>query len=72
MMLLTELNRAGKTIIMVTHENDIAAWAHRVVRLRDGKIESETRNEAPQNSIERVGQEASSAAWFSVPSTSEH
>ena len=31
-----ELNDAGKTIIMVTHENDIAAWAKRVIRMRDG------------------------------------
>ena len=45
MMLLTELNRAGKTIIMVTHENDIAAWARRVVRMRDGHVESDERNE---------------------------
>jgi putative ABC transport system ATP-binding protein len=45
MTLLTELNRAGKTIIMVTHENDIAAWARRVVRMRDGHIESDVRNE---------------------------
>jgi putative ABC transport system ATP-binding protein len=46
MALLTELNRAGKTIIMVTHENDIAAWARRVVRMRDGHIESDVRNDA--------------------------
>ena len=39
MALLTKLNDAGKTIIMVTHENDIAAWARRVVRMRDGHIE---------------------------------
>jgi len=45
MLLLTELNAAGKTIIMVTHENDIAAWAKRVVRMRDGVIESDTRND---------------------------
>src|SRR5437763_3251550 len=45
MQLLTELNRTGKTIIMVTHENDIAAWARRVVRMRDGHIESDQRNE---------------------------
>src|SRR5580704_3953499 len=45
MALLSELNRAGKTIIMVTHENDIAAWARRVVRMRDGRIESDVRNE---------------------------
>jgi putative ABC transport system ATP-binding protein len=47
MTMLTELNRAGKTIIMVTHENDIAAWARRVVRLRDGKVESDTRQDHP-------------------------
>ncbi|MFN4258752.1 MAG: ABC transporter ATP-binding protein [Gemmataceae bacterium] len=45
MELLTRLNQSGKTIIMVTHENDIADWARRVVRLRDGHIESDTRND---------------------------
>jgi putative ABC transport system ATP-binding protein len=45
MQMLRELNRAGKTIIMVTHENDIAAWARRVVRLRDGLVESDVRND---------------------------
>jgi putative ABC transport system ATP-binding protein len=45
MQLLQQLNRGGKTIIMVTHENDIAAWARRVVRMRDGHIESDMRNE---------------------------
>ncbi len=47
MQLLTELNRLGKTIIMVTHENDIAEWAHRVIRLRDGWVESDERNLQP-------------------------
>jgi putative ABC transport system ATP-binding protein len=45
MQTLRKLNEAGKTIIMVTHENDIAAWARRVVRLRDGQVESDTRND---------------------------
>jgi putative ABC transport system ATP-binding protein len=45
MRLLSKLNDDGKTIIMVTHENDIADWARRVVRMRDGHIESDTRNE---------------------------
>jgi putative ABC transport system ATP-binding protein len=45
MQLLTQLNKAGKTIIMVTHENDIAAWARRVVRMRDGHVESDVRND---------------------------
>ena len=40
MDLLEALNRAGRTIVMVTHENDIAERARRIVRLRDGKIES--------------------------------
>src|SRR5437588_4168048 len=44
MALLSKLNEAGKTIIMVTHENDIASWARRVVRMRDGHIESDERN----------------------------
>jgi putative ABC transport system ATP-binding protein len=38
MDLLDALNRAGRTIIMVTHEPSIAAHAHRVVRLRDGLV----------------------------------
>src|ERR1700720_1084372 len=45
MQLLRKLNEAGKTIIMVTHENDIAAWARRVVRMRDGHVESDVRND---------------------------
>src|SRR5713101_8048100 len=46
MVLLSELNEAGKTIIMVTHESDIAAWAKRAVRMRDGVIESDLSNAA--------------------------
>jgi putative ABC transport system ATP-binding protein len=45
MQMLRELNQSVKTIIMVTHENDIAAWARRVVRLRDGRVESDVRND---------------------------
>ena len=41
---LNSLNLAGKTIIMVTHETEIAAWARRVIRMRDGRIESDERN----------------------------
>jgi putative ABC transport system ATP-binding protein len=39
MEMLKSLNRAGKTIIMVTHEPDIAAQAHRTIRMRDGIVE---------------------------------
>ncbi|REK12902.1 MAG: ABC transporter ATP-binding protein [Planctomycetota bacterium] len=39
MQMLEALNAAGKTIIMVTHEPDIAARAHRTLRMRDGLLE---------------------------------
>jgi putative ABC transport system ATP-binding protein len=42
MGLFTELNRLGQTILMVTHEDEIAAYARRVIRMRDGKIEDDT------------------------------
>ena len=40
MALFGEIQAAGNTVILVTHEEDIAAFAHRVIRLRDGKVES--------------------------------
>ncbi len=47
MQLLTRLNREhGLTIVMVTHEADIAAYAHREVQFRDGRIAADIRNEA--------------------------
>ena len=42
--LFENLNNSGKTIIMVTHENDVSARAKRVVRLRDGLMQSDTQN----------------------------
>jgi putative ABC transport system ATP-binding protein len=50
MDLLDALNRAGRTIVMVTHEPDIAARAKRVVRLRDGRVASITENPRPAGS----------------------
>ncbi len=43
MGLFDRLHQQGNTIILVTHERDIAAHAHRVIHLRDGKIESDER-----------------------------
>lgn len=43
MELLTELNREGKTIIMVTHELEIAAFAKRQIVIRDGVISSDSK-----------------------------
>jgi putative ABC transport system ATP-binding protein len=39
MQLFDALHREGNTIILVTHEEDIAAHAHRAIRLRDGRVE---------------------------------
>ena len=40
------IHKQGKTVVVVTHEEDVAAHAKRVVRLRDGRIESDVRQEA--------------------------
>lgn len=49
MDLFQELHNRGNTIIMVTHEDDIAHYSHRIVRLRDGLIESDLLNESINN-----------------------
>jgi putative ABC transport system ATP-binding protein len=49
MELFNEIHAKGNTIIMVTHEEDIAMYAHRIVRLRDGLIESDVINPNPTN-----------------------
>lgn len=43
MELFDEIHRAGNTVILVTHEEDIAEHAHRVIRLKDGMVESDVR-----------------------------
>lgn len=44
MNLFDEIHAKGNTVILVTHEEDIAAHAHRIIRLRDGMIENDERN----------------------------
>lgn len=44
MSLFTALNKNGQTIMMVTHEEEIATYAQRVIRMRDGKIERDEYN----------------------------
>jgi putative ABC transport system ATP-binding protein len=45
MEIFNKIHANGNTIVLVTHEEDIANHAHRIVRLRDGLIESDKKNE---------------------------
>lgn len=54
MALFEEIHKAGNTVILVTHEQDIALHAHRIVRLRDGLVESDQPNENIQHAKEMI------------------
>lgn len=47
MQLFAEIHRKGNTLVMVTHEPDIAKHAHRIIRLKDGEVESDEINPDP-------------------------
>ena len=47
--MLAALNQAGQTIVLVTHESDIAAWASRQIHLNDGLVERDFENEGKVN-----------------------
>jgi putative ABC transport system ATP-binding protein len=49
MELFDQLYSKGNTIVMVTHEEDIAKYSHRIIRLRDGLLESDRINPEPTN-----------------------
>ncbi|GHF37964.1 putative ABC transport system ATP-binding protein [Deinococcus metalli] len=51
MAFFSELHREGTTVVLVTHENDIGAYAERVVRVRDGLIESDTRQTPRESAV---------------------
>jgi putative ABC transport system ATP-binding protein len=46
MDIFSQVHRAGRTVVVITHEDEVAARAHRVIRLRDGQIVSDTINGA--------------------------
>jgi len=52
MILFQELWSKGNTVILVTHEEDIARHARRIIRIRDGKVESDTINPNPATKFE--------------------
>ncbi|HAE30953.1 MAG TPA: hypothetical protein DCF89_07550, partial [Flavobacteriales bacterium] len=49
--LLDEFNQRGKTVILVTHEEEVAARACRIIRMKDGRIVSDERSREPENLI---------------------
>ncbi|MBN2384230.1 ABC transporter ATP-binding protein [bacterium] len=57
MNLLTQLNQQGNTLIVVTHETDIARFAHRIIYLFDGKIAREERKKDDQTPDASVDQD---------------
>jgi putative ABC transport system ATP-binding protein len=59
MTLMSDLHAQGSTIVMVTHDDDIATYAERLIRLRDGKIEVDEQNGKYSPRIE--GKEAENA-----------
>jgi putative ABC transport system ATP-binding protein len=54
MALFQELNRQGKTIVIVTHEKEIAEHCSRIIRFRDGKVESDERIDNPTDAREEL------------------
>ncbi|TMQ59843.1 MAG: ABC transporter ATP-binding protein [Candidatus Eisenbacteria bacterium] len=64
MALLDQVHQGGNTVILVTHEEDVAANAERIVRLRDGKIESD---QATRRASSRAPASASTTRSASAP-----
>jgi putative ABC transport system ATP-binding protein len=54
MALLQDLGRGGLTVLLVTHEPDIAVYASRILRMRDGRIHSDTR-QTPRAALRQAG-----------------
>ncbi len=55
MALFEEIHNAGNTVIIVTHEPDIAEHTHRIIRLRDGLVETDVVNENPVSALSLNG-----------------
>ena len=52
MGILEELHREGRTVILITHDNEIAARAKRVIKIKDGQIETDTIQNADEQNME--------------------
>ncbi|MDF1864253.1 MAG: ABC transporter ATP-binding protein [Saprospiraceae bacterium] len=54
MGIFEEIHNSGNTVILVTHEPDIAEHAHRIIRLKDGLVETDIKNENIVRTLERI------------------
>jgi putative ABC transport system ATP-binding protein len=61
MALLQELNRQGMTVVLVTHEADVARFARRVLRFLDGRVIADEGNAAPVDARRLLAQETAAA-----------
>ena len=58
MGLLQDLNRKGMTVVLVTHEPDVACFARRMLRFRDGKLVEDHANDKPEDALAMLKREA--------------
>ena len=54
MSVLKDLHKSGRTVILITHDNDIAAQVKRVIRIKDGRVEADYMNEGETEGYEKV------------------
>ena len=54
MSVLKDLHKSGRTVILITHDNDIAAQVKRVIRIKDGRVEADYMNEGETEEYEKV------------------
>jgi putative ABC transport system ATP-binding protein len=52
MSLFAKLHKAGNTIVLVTHEADVAAFAHRTIHIRDGQVEKDVKSQVPNPTLQ--------------------
>ncbi len=61
MTLLQELNRGGMTVVLVTHEPDVARFAGRILRFRDGHVVLDEANHRPEDAAAMLAAERTAA-----------
>jgi putative ABC transport system ATP-binding protein len=67
MALLQQLNAGGMTIVVVTHERDIAAYARRLITFRDGRVQGDVRQAPRQAAADLAALESAQRATESLP-----